>query len=93
VLFTTYVGGRETHHERRALGFDPTAAPHDCRIDWSAKRAAFAVDGTVLRRFKGGIPTAPMNVHVNAWLPRWLDGVPAPAGATTLVDRVAIPAR
>jgi endo-1,3-1,4-beta-glycanase ExoK len=93
VLFTTYAGGRETHYERRRLGFDPTAAPHDYRIDWSAKSATFAVDGTVLRRFNGGVPTAPMNVYLNAWFPRWLDGVPATAGAATLVDRVTVPAR
>jgi hypothetical protein len=34
-----------------------------------------------------------MNVYVNAWFPRWLDGVPPPAGAATLVDRVTVPAR
>jgi endo-1,3-1,4-beta-glycanase ExoK len=90
VLFTTYAGGRETHHERRGLGFDPTAAAHDYRIDWSAGTAAFAVDGHVLRRWSGGIPTAPMNLYLNAWFPRWLDGVPAPAGAATLVDRVTV---
>jgi beta-glucanase (GH16 family) len=93
VLFTTYAGGRETHHERRALGFDPTAAAHDYRIDWSSGTAGFAVDGRVLRRFEGGIPTAPMNLYLNAWFPRWLDGVPAPAGAATLVERVTRPAR
>jgi beta-glucanase (GH16 family) len=93
VLFTTYAGGRETHHERRALGFDATAAAHDYRIDWSSGTAAFAVDGQVLRRWKGGIPTAPMNLYLNAWFPTWLDGIPAPAGAATLVDRVTVPAR
>jgi beta-glucanase (GH16 family) len=93
VLLTTYAGGRETHHERRALGFDPTAAAHDYRIDWSTGTAAFAVDGRVVRRFRGGIPAAPMSLYLNAWFPRWLDGVPAPAGAATLVDRVTVPAR
>ena len=93
VLLTTYAGGRETHHESRALGFDPTAAAHDYRIDWSTGTVAFAVDGRVLRNWKGGIPTAPMNVYLNAWFPRWLDGVPAPAGAATLVEGVTVPVR
>jgi endo-1,3-1,4-beta-glycanase ExoK len=93
VLFTTYAGGRETHTERRALGFDPTAAAHDYRIDWSRDDAAFAVDGRVLRRFTGGIPAAPMNLYLNAWFPEWLAGTPAPAGAATLVDRVTVRAR
>ena len=35
---------------------------------------------------------APMRLYLNAWFPRWLDGVTAPAGAATLVDRVTVPA-
>lgn len=92
LLLTTYANGRETHHERRALGFDPTAAAHDYRIDWSKSAAAFAVDGRVVRRFTGGIPWAPTNLYLNAWFPRWLAGTPAPAGAATLVDSVTRPA-
>jgi licheninase len=88
VLLTTYADGRETHHERRALGFDPTAAPHDYRIDWSRGSAAFAVDGRVVRRWTDGIPAAPMRLYVNAWFPRWLDGRPPVAPAATLVDRL-----
>ena len=88
VMLTTYADGRETHHERRALGFDPTAAPHDYRIDWSRGSAAFAVDGQVLRRFTDGVPAAAMNVYVNAWFPAWLDGRAPVAPAATLVDRL-----
>jgi endo-1,3-1,4-beta-glycanase ExoK len=90
ILLTTYAGGRETHHERRALGFDPTAAAHDYRIDWSQGTVAFAVDGRVLRRFAGGIPTAPMNLYVNAWFPRWLDGIAPQVPVATTVERVTV---
>jgi beta-glucanase (GH16 family) len=90
VLLTTYAGGRETHHERRALGFDPTGAAHDYRIDWSRGAAAFAVDGRVLRRWTSGIPKAPMSLYVNAWFPRWLDGIAPPVQAWTLVQRVEV---
>jgi len=88
MLLTTYADGRDTHHERRALGFDPTAAAHEYRIDWSRGAAAFAVDGRVLRRWTNGIPTAPMNLYVNAWFPRWLGGIPPATTAFTTVDRV-----
>jgi beta-glucanase (GH16 family) len=92
LLLTTYANGRETHHDRRALDFDPTAAAHDYRIDWAKGSATFAVDGRVVRCFGNGIPWAPMNLYLNAWFPRWLAGTPAPAGAATLVDSVTRPA-
>jgi licheninase len=88
ILLTTYANGRETHHEKRSLGFDPTAALHDYRIDWAKGSAAFAVDGRVLRRWTTGVPTAPMNLYVNAWFPRWLGGVAPATTAATTVDRV-----
>jgi licheninase len=88
ILLTTYAAGRETHHEKRTLGFDPTAAMHDYRIDWGKDSAAFAVDGRVLRRWTTGIPAVPMNLYLNAWFPRWLAGIAPPATAATTVDRV-----
>ena len=50
--------------------------------------AAFAVDGRVLRRWSSAIPTAPMNLYLNAWFPRWLAGIAPPATVFTTVDRV-----
>jgi endo-1,3-1,4-beta-glycanase ExoK len=90
VLLTTYAGGRETHHERRALGFDPTAAPHDYRIAWSRGAVAFAVDGRVRRRWSTGVPSAPMRLYLNACFPRWLGGLAAPQDAATVVERVRV---
>jgi endo-1,3-1,4-beta-glycanase ExoK len=78
VMLTTYAGGRETHTERRALGFDPTAAYHDYAIAWGAGKVSFTVDGAALRTWSSGVPKAPMSLYVNAWFPTWLAGL-APA--------------
>jgi endo-1,3-1,4-beta-glycanase ExoK len=77
-IFTTYAGGRQTHTERRELGFDPTAGYHDYAIAWAANKVTFSVDGTAVRTWKDGVPKAPMNLYVNAWFPTWLAGL-APA--------------
>lgn len=86
VLLSTYAGGRQTHTETRALGFDPTAAFHDYEIQLDRKAVTFRVDGVALRTWKTGVPTAPMALYVNSWFPAWLAGTPSP-GAATLVDR------
>jgi beta-glucanase (GH16 family) len=75
VMFSTYAGGSQTHTETRALGFDPTAAPHDYEIKWGAGRVTFRVDGAAVRTWTTGVPTAPMNLFANAWFPAWLDGL------------------
>ena len=88
VLFTTYAGGRQTHTETRALGFDPTAAAHRYEIAWGPGGVTFTVDGVALRTWTDGVPEAPMNLYANAWFPVWMDGL-APAGTrTTVIDRV-----
>jgi endo-1,3-1,4-beta-glycanase ExoK len=79
VLFTTYAGGRQTHTERRQLGFDPTAGLHDYAIAWGANKVTFSVDGAPMRTWSTGVPKAPMNLYVNAWFPTWLAGL-VPAG-------------
>jgi len=87
VLLSTYAGGRQTHTETRALGFDPTAAFHDYEIELARKTLTFRVDGAALRSWKTGVPTAPMALYLNSWFPSWLAGTPSP-GAATLVDEV-----
>src|SRR5690349_892393 len=69
VMFTTYAGGRQTHTERRALGFDPTAGFHDYAIAWAPNRVTFSVDGEPLRTWTNGVPKAAMNLYANAWFP------------------------
>lgn len=66
MLLPTYADGRQTNTERRLLGFDPTAAAHTYEIAWGPGRVAFTVDGTTLRAWSAGVPTAPMNRYANA---------------------------
>ena len=56
VMFTTWVGGTETNNVIRTLPFDPAAALHDYRIEWTAKSVRFRVDGVVMQELKRGIP-------------------------------------
>jgi licheninase len=88
-LFSTYAGGRQTHTETRAIGFDPTAAHHDYAIELDRRSVTFRVDGVALRSWSNGVPGAPMALHLNSWFPAWLAGTPSP-GAATLVDRVDV---
>jgi endo-1,3-1,4-beta-glycanase ExoK len=93
VMFSTYAGGRQTHTETRALGFDPTAGPHDYEIAWGAGRVTFRVDAVALRTWTTGVPTAPMNLFANAWFPAWLDGLAPAAPRAALIDRIGYQAR
>jgi len=89
VLLSSYAGGRQTHTETRALGFDPTAAFHTYEIDLDRKAVTFRVDGVALRTWKNGVPTTPMALYANSWFPAWLAGTPSP-GAATLIDRIDV---
>jgi beta-glucanase (GH16 family) len=89
VLFSTYAGGRQTHTETRALGFDPTAAFHDYEIRWLNGRVTFWVDGVKLRGWTNGVPSAPMALFANAWFPSWLEGLEPATPQATLIDQIA----
>lgn len=88
VMFTTYAGGRQTHTERRALGFDPTLAFHDYAIAWAANRVTFSVDGAPLRTWSNGVPKAPMHLYANVWFPTWLAGLAPPDARATAIDEI-----
>lgn len=89
VLLSTYAGGRQTHTETRALGFDPTAALHDYEIRWLNGRVTFWVDGVKLRGWTNGVPAAPMNLFANAWFPSWLEGLAPDGPRATLIDEIS----
>ena len=72
ILFTTWVGGNETNHVERTLGFDPWKNFHDYRIEWSPSRVRFLVDGISVEEFTRGIPRQAMYVMSNTWWPTWL---------------------
>jgi beta-glucanase (GH16 family) len=93
VMFSTYAGGRQTHTETRALGFDPTAAPHDYEIAWGKGKVTFRVDGVALRTWSTGVPKAPMHLFANAWFPAWLEGLAPPATRAALIDQIGYAAR
>jgi beta-glucanase (GH16 family) len=88
VMFTTYASGRQTHTERRALGFDPTAGFHDYAIAWAPNRVTFTVDGEPMRTWTNGVPKAPMNLYANAWFPAWLAGTPPVDARATVIDEI-----
>jgi len=88
VMFSTYADGRQTNTETRALGFDPTAAPHDYAIAWGGGRVSFAVDGVVLRTWTTGVTKLPMHLFANAWFPAWLDGVAPTGRRATVIDQI-----
>jgi len=90
IMFTTWVGGRETNNVIRTLPFDPAAALHDYRIEWSSKVVRFRVDGVVMQEFKRGIPKRAMFVMANTWWPTWLSGPLLATPRTFEIDRIRI---
>ncbi len=90
IMFTTWVGGRETNNVTRTLPFDPAAALHDYRIEWTNKVVRFRVDGVVMQEFKRGIPRQAMFVMANTWWPTWLSGPLLTAPQAFEIDRIRI---
>lgn len=90
IMFTTWVGGKETNNVTRTLPFDPAAGLHDYSIEWTAKRIAFRVDGVVMQEFKKGIPRNVMFVMANTWWPTWLTGPLLTTPATFAIDWITI---
>jgi beta-glucanase (GH16 family) len=90
IMFTTWVGGRETNNVIRTLPFDPAAGLHDYRIEWSNKLVRFRVDGVVMQEFRRGIPKQAMFVMANTWWPTWLTGPLLAAPQTFEIDRIRI---
>lgn len=88
IMFTTWVAGKETNNVIRTLPFDPAAALHDYRIEWSSKRVRFVVDGVVMQEFRRGIPKSAMFVMANTWWPTWLSGPVLTAPQTFEIDRI-----
>ncbi len=72
ILFTTWVGGKQTNHAKTTLGFDPTKGFHTYRIEWSPRRVGFLVDHVLIQEFTTGVPQRAMYVMSNTWWPTWL---------------------
>jgi beta-glucanase (GH16 family) len=89
VLLSTWRDGQLTRSEERELGFDPSAAEHEYRIDWRPGEVRFLVDGRLLRAWYDGVPHRPMKLMANAWWPTWLPGAAPEAEAATVVRGLA----
>jgi beta-glucanase (GH16 family) len=90
IMFTTWVAGRETNNVIRTLPFDPAAALHDYRIEWSSRVVRFRVDGVVMQELRRGIPRQAMFVMANTWWPTWLSGPLLAAPQTFEIDRIRV---
>lgn len=88
IMFTTWVAGTETNNVILTLPFDPAAALHDYRIEWSARTVRFCVDGVVMQEFRRGIPKNEMFVMANTWWPAWLTGPLLAEPATFEIARI-----
>jgi endo-1,3-1,4-beta-glycanase ExoK len=90
IMFTTWVAGKETNNVIQTLPFDPAAALHDYRIEWSVKVVRFRVDGVVMQEFRRGIPKNAMFVMANTWWPAWLTGPLLAEPRTFVIDRIRV---
>lgn len=88
VMFTTWVGGVQTHTVTLPLPFDPAAGDHEYRIDWRAGEVRFSVDGAMMQRWSDGVPHQPMYVMANAWWPNWMEGRLLGEARAVLIRRI-----
>ncbi len=88
VMFTTWVAGQETNNVAHTLPFDPAAARHDYRIEWSTTGVRFRVDGVAMQEFRRGIPKKEMFVMANTWWPVWLSGPLLEAPRAFEIERI-----
>lgn len=88
VMFTTWVGGIQTHTVTLPLPFDPAEDDHEYRIEWRPGEVRFAVDGAELQRWTDGVPRQPMYVMANAWWPTWMAGPELPAPRALLIRSI-----
>ena len=87
LLLTTYADGEVQNEYVGALGFDPTAAFHNYRFDYTEDQLAFYVDNKFILSWQDGFPLGqPMQLMVNTWYPNWLAGTPVPDDQVLLVD-------
>ena len=88
ILFTTWIGGRQTNHIAKTLPFDPATGFHDYRIEWSRDRVRFLVDGELMQEWTTGVPRDAMYVMSNAWWPTWLSGPKPGTPRLHEIDRI-----
>ncbi len=75
ILFTTYKDGRVYNEYKEFLDFDPTENYHRYRFDYYPNEVAFYIDDEFINSWDRGFSHEPMRLMLNAWFPRWLDGI------------------
>ena len=86
VDYVTYADGEKTHLESKKLPFDPRKGFHTYRIDYYPNVVRFYVDGSLVQRYKTGLPEGSMKLLVNTWFPEWLPGIVPLSDRYTVVD-------
>jgi len=84
--------GTPNTHQTVPFTFDPTAAFHEYRIDWSAGVTSFYIDGQQKARFTTNVPTQAGPWLWNVWSngdPCWSNGPPT-ADSTTQIRSIDI---
>jgi endo-1,3-1,4-beta-glycanase ExoK len=85
VDFVTYADGQRTHYVGKDFRFDPSAAFHTYRFDYTPGAVRFYVDNDLKQVWRDGLPQGSMKLLVNTWFPSWLEGIPP---LTTKASRV-----
>jgi len=86
------IPGTPNTHQTVPFTFDPTAAFHEYRIDWSAGVTSFYIDGQQKARFTTNVPTQAGPWLWNVWSngdPCWSNGPPT-ADSTTQIRSIDI---
>ena len=87
--FVTYADGERTHYVTKDFGFDPSAAFHVYRLDYTPNAVKFYVDGDLKKVWTDGIPQDSMKLLVDTWFPSWLSGTAPTTTRATRVDWIS----
>lgn len=86
VLFTSYKDGEAANSHREYLNFDPTLDYHEYRIDYYSNKISFYIDDRHMYSWRDGFTKETMHLALNAWYPKWLDGIKQEEDSFLYVD-------
>lgn len=75
IVLTSYKDGEAANEHREYLDFDPTLDYHEYRIDYYSEKISFYVDDKYMYGWDEGFSKEEMHLALNAWYPKWLDGI------------------
>ncbi|MGB4659392.1 MAG: glycoside hydrolase family 16 protein, partial [Mobilitalea sp.] len=88
LYFTTYDNGEMRKHFAGTLGFDPTKEYHKYRMEYQEDLLSFYIDNVLIKEWKQGYPKAEMQLYINCWYPKWLEGIKPDSDQKLLIDWV-----